>query len=327
MSGLADDDHPQYLLTQGVRQSINGFAVTGTVGIGNIPVSGHGSRLMWYSKKAAVRAGHSIGTSWDDANVGLISTGLGYGGTASGDYSVAAGSVTRASGLAAVALGNHTTASGGSSTALGSGTTASGTYAFASGLDAVASGYASTAMGHHASTNGQRGSFVYGDNSSFDTIKATRSNQFVVRAQHFWLGKTGAVGNPSGHFLTTSTGAYLSNGGTWTNSSDVNRKHAFRGIDGDTVLQKLAGLPIRTWSYRDEAGSVRHLGPTAQDFRAAFGLGDSEKAIATLDADGVSLAAIQELARRTADQARRLAAVEAVNDSLREQMRALEARR
>jgi hypothetical protein len=33
----------------------------------------------------------------------------------------------------------------------------------------------------------------------------------------------------------------------------------------------------------------------AQDFRAAFGLGDDEKTIATVDADGVALAAIQGL--------------------------------
>ena len=36
-------------------------------------------------------------------------------------------------------------------------------------------------------------------------------------------------------------------------------------------------------------------GPVAQDFRAAFGLGDSETAISTVDADGVALAAIQDL--------------------------------
>jgi hypothetical protein len=33
----------------------------------------------------------------------------------------------------------------------------------------------------------------------------------------------------------------------------------------------------------------------AQDFRAAFGLGEDDKHIATVDADGVALAAIQGL--------------------------------
>ncbi len=56
---------------------------------------------------------------------------------------------------------------------------------------------------------------------------------------------------------------------------------------------------MRTWSYREEPDSVRHMGPTAQEFRAAFGLGDTHKAIATVDADGVSLVATQALERRT----------------------------
>jgi hypothetical protein len=40
---------------------------------------------------------------------------------------------------------------------------------------------------------------------------------------------------------------------------------------------------------------VRHLGPVAQDFRAAFGLGRNDTTITTVDADGVALAAIQGL--------------------------------
>jgi hypothetical protein len=36
----------------------------------------------------------------------------------------------------------------------------------------------------------------------------------------------------------------------------------------------------------------------AQDFYAAFGLGDDNKSISTLDPDGVALAAIQELAKQ-----------------------------
>ena len=36
----------------------------------------------------------------------------------------------------------------------------------------------------------------------------------------------------------------------------------------------------------------------AQDFRAAFGLGNTERRIASTDADGVSLAAIQGLHRK-----------------------------
>jgi hypothetical protein len=38
-----------------------------------------------------------------------------------------------------------------------------------------------------------------------------------------------------------------------------------------------------------------HIGPTAQDFYAAFKLGDDDKAISSVDPAGVALVAIQEL--------------------------------
>ena len=64
------------------------------------------------------------------------------------------------------------------------------------------------------------------------------------------------------------------------------------------------------WSYR-ASPEVRHVGPTAQDFRAAFGLGNDDKSIATVDADGVALAAIQglnaKLEAKIAEQAREIA--------------------
>ena len=56
-------------------------------------------------------------------------------------------------------------------------------------------------------------------------------------------------------------------------------------------------MPIRTWSYNGQDPSIRHIGPTAQDFRAAFHVGQDGHYISTVDADGVALAAIQELYR------------------------------
>ena len=45
------------------------------------------------------------------------------------------------------------------------------------------------------------------------------------------------------------------------------------------------------------------MGPTAQDFRAAFGLGDFPLRINTVDADGVALAGVKALDARTRDAA------------------------
>jgi len=77
--------------------------------------------------------------------------------------------------------------------------------------------------------------------------------------------------------------------------SDREAKRNFRPVDAEEVLERVLSLPISTWSYRNEDDTVRHIGPMAQDFRATFEVGPSDRHIATVDADGVALAAIQAL--------------------------------
>jgi len=81
----------------------------------------------------------------------------------------------------------------------------------------------------------------------------------------------------------------------FNNVSDRDLKHDFRSIDAASVLQRVAALPISEWSYRDD--TIRHIGPTAQDFHAAFQVGTGDRTISTIDAQGVALAAIQALAQ------------------------------
>lgn len=78
-------------------------------------------------------------------------------------------------------------------------------------------------------------------------------------------------------------------------------------IAGFELLQKLVDLPISTWRYNSEEPGIRHLGPMAQDFMAAYGLGDSDKVIYTVDADGVAFVAIQALSRKIDALEQRLA--------------------
>jgi len=77
-------------------------------------------------------------------------------------------------------------------------------------------------------------------------------------------------------------------------TSDRDAKENFEDVDSREVLEKVASLPISRWNFKTES-SVQHVGPVAQDFHAAFGLGMDDKHIATVDADGVALAAIQGL--------------------------------
>ena len=82
--------------------------------------------------------------------------------------------------------------------------------------------------------------------------------------------------------------------GVLTEGSDVNTKQDIEPVNGQNILEKLTNLEISEWSYKD-APADRHVGPMAQDFYAAFGLGNTDKGIATLDSSGVALAAIKAL--------------------------------
>lgn len=284
----------------------------GGISSGGIPAEGAGTRLFWYPEKASFRAGHINGTQWDDANIGYFS----------------------------IAAGENARASGDNGTAFGKNATAAGSSTFAVGEDNTASGAASVALGYHAHTNARQGSFVFGDRSTVDTIRAGVNHSAnwrvsggfrIFTSSNLSTGVTlqsgASVSNwgQANAVISTSTGAYLHTNGTWTNNSDVNRKHLFETVHGEDVLTRLRSLPITTWTYRVEDASVRHLGPMAQDFHAAFGLGDDEKTIGTVDADGVALAGVQALEARTAAQREEIDALRRENAELRRRNEALEA--
>ena len=93
-----------------------------------------------------------------------------------------------------------------------------------------------------------------------------------------------------------------------TDSSDRALKERFEAVEPRAVLAGVMTLPIERWSYTGEP--VRHLGPMAQDFAAAFRLGADDRHIFPLDATGVALAAIQGLHAVVQAQATRLEALE-----------------
>ena len=105
-------------------------------------------------------------------------------------------------------------------------------------------------------------------------------------------------------------------------TSDRHVKEAFEELDPRTVLAAVARLPIERWSYKGE--TARHLGPMAQDFAAAFSLGEDDRHIFTLDAAGVALAAIQGLHALAQAQQARLEALERELAALRSDTAALQ---
>ena len=60
-------------------------------------------------------------------------------------------------------------------------------------------------------------------------------------------------------------------------------------------------MPVSKWEYKDALGES-HIGPMAQDFYAAFGLGATDTGISSIDAGGVALAAIQALNQKLVEQ-------------------------
>jgi hypothetical protein len=83
--------------------------------------------------------------------------------------------------------------------------------------------------------------------------------------------------------------------------SDRNTKENFDPVRAADILARVAALPISTWNFKQDP-TAKHIGPMAQDFYAAFGVGQDERHIATVDADGVALAAIQGLSQKLDEQ-------------------------
>jgi hypothetical protein len=117
-----------------------------------------------------------------------------------------------------------------------------------------------------------------------------------------------------------STGVILSaGGGAWASVSDRAVKSNVQPVDAREALTKVLKLPISTWNYNAQDESIRHIGPMAQDFHAAFGVGEDDKHITAIDADGVALAAIQGLHQLILDK-------EQVIDAQQRQINELSAR-
>ncbi len=249
---------------------------------------------------------------------------------------IAGGSDNRVSGVnAAVGGGNANRASGNFSTvAGGAANSASGTESTVSGgRENCAGGRYSWAGGRRAKVRpgsgsglpgsgcnnvpvvgvtGDQGTFAWADSQSANFI-STGSDQFLVRAQGgIWLGTSSSPSLPAGRFINTSTGAFLSSGGIWTNSSSRALKTDFDSVDAQALLERVLRLPLSLWRYRNAADEGLHLGPMAEDFFELFGLGSGPHSISTVDASGVALAAIQGLnARLEADNAQLRAGAEA----------------
>lgn len=118
-------------------------------------------------------------------------------------------------------------------------------------------------------------------------------------------------------------GAHLTDGGSWVSGSSRSFKENFETVDPHEVLAKVANLDITSWHYKKSKEGM-HLGPMAEDFYAAFGLGDSDKYIESVDADGIALSCIQALIDRIRDLEIRYQELSHFNKEIQKEIQNLE---
>ena len=286
---------------------------------GSTPTSGAGTRLMWIPVKYSFRAGYAVSTNWDATNIGNYSSGFGYGTKASGIKSFVFGNNTTGSGINSTAWGDSTKATDTNSTsfgyycqskaknsvAWGESTVASGKNSTAWGKNTIASGINSTAIGYSVTANGQNslacgtnvssggysGSFIAGDGTS-TLISNDTINQFKSR----YSGGYKIYSNSAG-----TIGVQLKAGTSgWVVISDRNMKENFKTLDLEKVLESISRIPVSEWSYKTADPNIRYIGPMAQDFDKEFHIsGKDGKGINSIDIDGVNMAGIQALEKRT----------------------------
>jgi trimeric autotransporter adhesin len=233
-----------------------------------------GARNQTHGQSGAIGGGHDNIVRGDGGTIG--GGEFNSAGVEQLIYSyatVAGGSTNTASGVASAVGGGKENAALGANATIPGGfkNGAFGTNSFAAGKEAIAD---------------QNGCFVWGDNSA-GSVTCGGANRW----------KTKATG---GYYLYTDNtlqhvAVYTQQTSSWQYPSDRNAKQNVVSVRGADVLAKLASVPVSTWSYKADATHTKHMGPMAQDFHAAFKLGNSDRAIDTGDIVGVSLAAIKGL--------------------------------
>jgi hypothetical protein len=268
---------------------------------------------------------------------GQEAVAMGYRSTANGPFSVATGFRTTATGDAAMAMGNQSVASGDYSTALGLRSVAGGFASVALGYKAYANhadgfvwadgssedfistaddqfliraaggvgiGLNNPAAALHVASAGNSPQMQITQNTSGNSTRL-RMN---VSGSPFWEMDVSGGAAPALQFWNSTLRMAVDYNGnvtakTFTPSSDRNLKGNFLPVNAGDILEKVAALPLTEWNFKEE--TTKHIGPMAQDFYAAFGVGADDKHIATVDADGVALAAIQGLNQKLTSELQR----------------------
>jgi hypothetical protein len=253
--------------------------------------------------------GSMVGGGANNASIAAYSVVSGGGGNvSSGTYStVPGGNANVAAGSLSLAAGNRAKAN------------QNGTFVWS---DSQNADFASTAInqflirasnGVGIGTNNPAGQLHVVSTSSTPQLWITQNNpndftrlRMKVANNQSWEIDVNTNASPSLQFWNSTLRMTIDFSGNVTATSfnptsDRNAKENFQAVNPLDVLEKLSAMPISRWNFKEDAGTT-HLGPMAQDFHAAFNVGPDDKHIATVDADGVALAAIQGLNQKLTDE-------------------------
>lgn len=124
-------------------------------------------------------------------------------------------------------------------------------------------------------------------------------NQDYQNRMQAWQSNMGGLsGLASG--LGAIAGAASGGGGFLSILSSKDYKTDKKPAKGS--LEKVRKMPVEEWAYKPgiaDGGAMRHIGPYAEDFSKATGVGDG-KSIDVISQLGVTLGAVQELDKKVA---------------------------
>jgi hypothetical protein len=265
--------------------------------------TGDGSKMIWYPKKAAFRAGYAISPSMDDSQIGKYSVAFGYECYASSDYStatgyasqafggdgsVALGYYTAAHGNGSFAAGNGTIAYGNSSTAIGNATHATGDYsmaigylAYSGGEGAIAFGYStnatgdySTAMGYSTFANGLYSTATgYGTSASGKSSTAMGSNVYASGDNSTAMGSNVSTDSKEGSFIIGDNSTTTPTVNTLTNQMTMRFANGYQLFTNDAATVGVKVNPgDNSWSVISDVNLKENFAPIdAEDFLSRIG--------------------------------------------------------
>jgi len=323
LQGVSDSTHSMLI------KGVDGFQVKGTLGSGDFSSLNNGSHFYFSPKYSSMWLGTTFDTLWHESNAknynfvfgrnswingstsavfgdscvvtpitgvtlspGIWSLALGKKCAASGAYSFSCGYNSYAKTNRSVALGYLCTAPYGySCVAMGHSVIAHGniTPVVAIGHNINNNGQYSLTLGHNIDVKSRKGSFLYSDFSTNDTLSppSIDDNQFLVRA----AGGT-IIYSDSG---LLSGVQLFSGGGSWSTVSDYHKKEQFRQFNENEISNQISKLKIFSWNYQSQDDHISHVGPMAQDFSTLFNYGINNTSISTIDPDGITMRGIQEV--------------------------------